>query len=127
VKVTLLGLEAHPKERPRSSGKVHYMSEGYRLWQAKFYTLWRSTVPMSPPFDERVSVWITWTTPTGLMRPDLDNAEAAVWDALVKVGILKDDKSKYVGGGVHRIEKGPIATTIGIFPYATAIAPWPEE
>lgn len=127
MKVTLRGLEPHPKERPRAVGKTPHMSQDYRLWQAKFYQLWRNTVPTVPPFQERVTIKILWTTPTGLMRPDLDNAEAAVWDALVNVGIIQNDSARWVGEGAHRVEKGPLATTIGIYPYVTSAMTWPAE
>ena len=127
MKVTLFGLEPCAKARPRVTKTHTYMPPAYRVWQDKFCQLWHNCVPRVPPFEERVCIKILWTTPTGLMKPDEDNSEAAVWDALVKVGILKDDSSKYVGEGAHRIQVGPLATRIVITPYVISAAPWPVE
>ncbi len=71
---------AKPRPRFDSRGRGRcFMPTAYRRWQASF----RSFLPrLSPPLHSRLGVSIVFATPSGRMRPDIDNAAGAVLDAL---------------------------------------------
>ena len=68
------------------------MPKPYMEWRAKFRQLWHNCVPAFAPFDESIQLRVTFYTKTGRMRPDLDNAVAAVLDALQDVRAITNDR-----------------------------------
>lgn len=100
--------------RTRSAGKRHYTPERYRLWLEDFVKL-ATAAAKGWKLEEVVPTWIDlvlyfeipksrrkgkdkvvpyqWHTQT----PDADNATKAVYDGLVKAGLLPDDAQVCVG------------------------------
>jgi Holliday junction resolvase RusA-like endonuclease len=92
MKVTLY-IKPCAKARPRMTKSGHaYMPKAYMDWRARFRQLWHNCVPKFPPFSENIAVTVFFYTTTGTMRPDLDNAAAAVLDALQDVNAITNDR-----------------------------------
>jgi Holliday junction resolvase RusA-like endonuclease len=68
------------------------MPKNYMQWRLLFRQQWHNCVPRFPPFDIDISLKVTFFTKTGNMRPDLDNAVAAVLDALQDVRAITNDR-----------------------------------
>ena len=100
TRIDLLGTEPRGKERPRFDGRSRraHMSDRYTLWKREVAVAaalqWRANGRYGPigGRGHRLGCRLVITTTTGNMRPDLDNAVGAVWDALVDGGILVDDR-----------------------------------
>lgn len=82
-------IEPHAKERPRFGSGRTYNSKRYTDWRKKFCAL----APKSKRgMGGSLEVSIFFLTKTGKMRPDLDNAAAAVCDALQDAGVVINDR-----------------------------------
>lgn len=93
MRVTLF-IDPCAKARPRVTTRGTYMPPAYTAWRKDFALKWNQTVPKITPFDCDLIINTTFFTTTGKMRPDPDNAYAAVLDALQKdVGVIVNDKS----------------------------------
>ena len=114
MKIQLPNLEPCAKARPRVTARGTYMPKRYQDWRKKFVAMWRSTVPHYQ-WNEPVGISVRWTTPTGKCKPDLDNAIAAIFDALQDAGALSNDS--LVRSGSFRIDVGPLATYVEITPH----------
>lgn len=103
MKVTLY-LKPCAKARPRvpKVGKA-YMPKSYQEWRARFCQLWHNCVPPMAPYNETMSIETVFVTPTGRMRPDADNAHAAVLDALQDCRAITNDN--LVLSGTYHTEK----------------------
>lgn len=114
VKIKLPNLEPCAKARPRVTARGTFMPKRYQDWRKKFVAVWCATVPRYT-WDEPLCINVRWTTPTGKMRPDADNAIAALWDALQDAKAISNDS--LVRSGSFRIDVGPLATYIEINPH----------
>ena len=113
MKVTLY-IKPCAKARPRMTKTGHaYMPKAYMDWRKLFRQLWHNCVPAFPPFDKNIAVHVEFHTLTGNMRPDVDNATAAVLDALQDVKAITNDRYvKDHSGKVIKSETARIVITI---------------
>ena len=114
MKIHLPNLEPCAKARPRVTARGAYMPKRYQDWRKKFVAMWCATVPRYT-WTEPVCIAVRWTTPKGTMRPDTDNAYAAVMDALQDAHAISNDS--LVRSGSFRIDVGPLATYVEITPH----------
>ena len=77
------------KERPRFSRGRADMSGPYMRWKEAFGLAWGHCLT---PITERVQVDVVFYTKTGNSRSDIDNAYAAVADALQDCGQIANDR-----------------------------------
>lgn len=85
----VVDLPPKAKARPRVTQNGTYMPPAYAQWKRDFAVAchgypWRVI--------GRFSIVIRFYTPTGRMRCDLDNAAAAVLDALQDAGVIENDR-----------------------------------
>jgi Holliday junction resolvase RusA-like endonuclease len=89
------------KERPRVTRHGTFMPKAYEAWRA--FVRWhvRSQVPnhLLPllPLTGLLTWEAVYSVPKGFMRPDGDNADGAMWDAIQVPqkggwGLIADDK-----------------------------------
>jgi Holliday junction resolvase RusA-like endonuclease len=109
------------KERPRVTRKGTFMPKAYKVWQSQVRMIARSQIPTSLLSQLPLLCRLRWrlviSVPKGIMRPDGDNAEGALWDALqVPVkggwGIIQNDKQFTDWAG--RVVSGPTMMRIEI-------------
>lgn len=114
-------MKAMGKARPRVTKKCTFMPKAYDLWRSQFKLHVRNQVHSSLihllPLTGRLSFTCEFSTPTGCIRPDLDNSLGACWDAIQVPkkggwGLIQDDKQFFVC--VARIVKGPTKITFEI-------------
>jgi len=107
-------MKAIGKARPRVTTKGTFMPKAYDLWRNQFKLHVRNQVHSSLlhllPLTGRLSFSCVFQSPTGNIRPDLDNSCGAIWDAIQVPkkggwGLIQDDKQIVLL--VARIEKGP--------------------
>lgn len=79
------------KARPRVTSKGTYMPRAYQEWRQEFR--WALIGQDRRPIAGLFAVRVVFTTPRGTMRPDLDNALAAVLDALQDDGAIANDRN----------------------------------
>lgn len=105
------------KARPRVTRCGTYMPREYMRWRDEMANAIWAQAPETHAIGafchkEPLAVRITWHTPTGNMRPDLDNAMGAVWDVLQSVDVIGND------GQIRRcsgsVERGPYQITVEI-------------
>lgn len=86
-----LPLKPAAKARPRVTSKGTYMPRAYQEWRQEFRwsLVGQDRRPILGPFAVRVE----FITPRGTMRPDLDNAIAAVLDALQDAAVIANDRN----------------------------------
>ncbi len=81
-----LRMQPAGKERPRVVKGHAFMPPAYEAWRQLFRWQVRSQVPASAllrvPLFGRLRFSATFSAPLGEMRPDLDNAIGAIWDAI---------------------------------------------
>lgn len=74
------------KERPRVTKFGTFMPKAYNVWRDKVRFLIRSKIPAEIadrlPLVSRLSWSVTYSVPSGDMKPDGDNADGALWDAI---------------------------------------------
>ena len=102
------------KARPRVTKRGTFMPKAYDLWRNMFKLHVRNQVHSSllhllPPTG-RLSFSCEFSSPTGNIMPDLDNAIGAVWDAIQVPkkggwGLIQDDRQFVLI--VARIVQGP--------------------
>lgn len=102
------------KARPRVTSRGAFMPKKYDLWRSQFKMHVRSQVHSSflrlLPMTGLLSFSCEFSSPTGEIRPDLDNAIGSIWDSIQVVknggwGLIQDDKQFVLI--VARIVKGP--------------------
>ena len=123
IRLEIPGIQPMPKKRPRHdgrSGRMH-MPQDYLDWKCNFAGLaglrWREWLvangyPAQSHVAGPIAVTLTFRTPTGNMRPDLDNAMGAVFDALQDGGVFGNDRQ--VRECHAAIARGPYAITVEI-------------
>lgn len=123
ITINFPGIKPKAKERPRHdgrNGRMH-MPQPYLDWKGAFAYIARKDwakwltlngYPIPSVIDGPVAVTVTYTTPSGNMRPDLDNALGAVLDGLQDAGVIGNDSQVRELSG--RIETGPYAIRVGI-------------
>ena len=103
-----LRLSPAGKERPRVTRFGTFMPKKYEAWRQLVRLHVRSQVPPAVlgllPLTCRLSWWCTYSVPHGDMRPDGDNAEGALWDAIQAPakggwGLIANDKQIKRWGG----------------------------
>lgn len=93
-----LPLPPMAKARPRVTKRGTYMPKDYQAWRVQFAFLWRwHAGSKAVPHEGRCRVDVIWSTKTGNMRPDCDNAYAAVMDALQDSGAFVNDRQVKTG------------------------------
>ena len=109
------------KARPRVTKRGTFMPKSYDLWRNMFKLHVRDQVHSSLlhllPLTGRLSFSCEFSSPTGNIRPDLDNAIGAIWDAIQVPkkggwGLIQDDKQFALI--VTRIVQGPTMITFEI-------------
>lgn len=76
------------KARPRVTRNGTWMPHAYQAWRREFVTHCEGSEQVSGPF----SLAVRFETKSGTMRPDLDNAAAAVLDALQDAEMVENDR-----------------------------------
>lgn len=87
-----LPMKPAAKARPRVTSKNTYMPRAYQEWRQEFRWLCVERglcVRLDGPF----AVAVVFVTPRGTMRPDLDNAIAAVLDAMQDAEVITNDRN----------------------------------
>ncbi len=92
------------KARPRVTRHGTYMPSEYKQWLHTFKG-WVRSQYTEAPITTRVSVSVTFLSPTGNMRSDTDNAYASVLDAMNGV-VYKDDRQ--VKSGAFTLQKSNV-------------------
>ncbi len=82
-------IEPHAKERPRNGSGHMYSPKKYEEWKKRFAALVK---PFHMVIEKNIGIDVIYLTRTGDMRPDLDNAIGAVWDALQQANYLGNDR-----------------------------------
>ena len=77
------------KARPRVTSRGTYMPRKYQEWRREFVGHCEGSGQVSGPF----ALAVTFETKSGTMRPDLDNAAAAVLDALQDAEVIQNDRN----------------------------------
>lgn len=99
------------KPRPRFGRGRVFMPPAYRTWQRAF----RACMPrVRAVLRGRIAVSVVFATPTGRMRPDLDNAAGAVLDALQPDVIGNDRDVVVLLAKVVRARRATIAVAIDL-------------
>lgn len=105
--IACIEIEPKGKARPRVTKTGHaFMPPEYMQWKQKLGLLMlahrhKATLPITEP----IRICTTFYTPTGNCRSDIDNAHAAVLDALQDAGWINNDRQ--VRAGFYAIEKRP--------------------
>ena len=109
------------KARPRVTKRGTFMPKAYDLWRSMFKLHVRNQVHSSLlhllPLTGRLSFSCEFSSTTGNIRPDLDNAIGAIWDAIQVPkkggwGLIQDDRQFVLI--VARIVQGPAMITFEI-------------
>jgi Holliday junction resolvase RusA-like endonuclease len=109
------------KARPRVTKRGTFMPKAYDLWRNMFKLHVRNQVHSSflhlLPLTGRLSFSCEFSSPTGNIRPDLDNSCGAIWDAIQVPkkggwGLIQDDKQFMLI--VAQIVQGPAMITFEI-------------
>jgi len=87
------------KARPRVTRRGVYMPKAYQVWRKTFQELARPQY-QGEPFTCPVYLAVIFSTKTGTMRPDIDNAAGAVLDALQPWFIKNDSQVRELIAGV---------------------------
>jgi Holliday junction resolvase RusA-like endonuclease len=102
------------KARPRVTKRGTFMPKAYDLWRSMFNMHVRNQVHSSLlhllPLTGHLSFYCEFSSPTGNIRPDLDNAIGAIWDAIQVpkkggLGLIQDDNQIVLIAA--RIVQGP--------------------
>jgi Holliday junction resolvase RusA-like endonuclease len=97
----IIHLPPKGKARPRICGRRAFMPKDYTDWKKNFGKQWPRPVTA---FDQTIHVETHFFTKTGNSRSDMDNAHAAVLDALQDAGIIVNDRQ--VKSGAYSLSKG---------------------
>ena len=84
-----INLPPKGKARPRVCRGHAFMPKDYSAWKRDFGLQWGHCLT---PITERVQVDVVFFTKTGNSRSDIDNAYAAVADALQDCGQIANDR-----------------------------------
>ncbi len=84
-----INLPPKGKARPRVCRGHAFMPKDYSTWKRDFGLAWGHCLT---PITERVAVDVVFYTKTGNSRSDIDNAYAAVADALQDCGQIANDR-----------------------------------
>lgn len=110
------------KARPRVTAKSTYMPKAYQAWRRQAESL--IGLSLRDWAEEHLDTWralrngsdcslsIVIETPTGRMRPDIDNAVGAIMDALQGAGVLANDRQ--VRRLSAEIRRGETLISIGL-------------
>lgn len=108
------------KARPRVTRYGTYMPSDYKQWLHTFKQ-WVRSQYKDAPITTRVSVSVTFLSPTGNMRSDTDNAYASCLDAMNGV-VYKDDRQ--VKSGSFTLQKSNVwQILVTVKPHVPVMAP----
>jgi Holliday junction resolvase RusA-like endonuclease len=84
----------HPlgKARPRVCRGHAFMPKAYMDWKKEFAVHAKAALSPIRRMLGNVEVYVTFTTPTGNCRSDLDNCFGSVADALQDAGVIDNDR-----------------------------------
>lgn len=88
----LIPLPPKAKARPRVTRRGTYMPADYQAWRAEFTGYAHEQLRKQGGLSGKFAIGLTIITPSGTMRPDLDNVLGAVLDALQDAGAIENDR-----------------------------------